>query len=214
MSYITTYADENGEMKSVTISDEDSIEALRNDYSQLIHRYNPKYVTIRRMQVEPGEAVHLRVTLNAPTHYLTKYDSTNPIACNSMSADVVMYMGYPLKPIHAFYNPDHYLASPNVFYQTGIWGKACIDRWIVFSSSMISTVDKLLNDMIHNPTVTRYDSAANPNLIEWHKKGVEMGCFPTINPKLLYASENNTKSAPPIPPRRNQPTPPPIPKRR
>ena len=113
-----------------------------------------------------------------------------------------------LSPISAVYAKDHYLASPNVFRS----GNACIDTWIPFTSSLTTVVDKLVHDMIHDPTVTRYDSMANSSVAQWHKDGVAVGRFPTIAPKLLYALEV-TK----LPPRRvdSKPlvTPPPLPGR-
>ncbi|MCD8068983.1 MAG: hypothetical protein LUE87_08870, partial [Lachnospiraceae bacterium] len=76
-------------------------------------------------------------------------------------------------------------------------GSACIDNWIPFTSSLVTVVEKLVHDMIHDPTVTRYDSMANSDMAQWHRNGVAAGRFPTIAPKLLYAPEN-----PLLPPRR------------
>ena len=116
---------------------------------------------------------------------------------------------YPLKSVSASYASDHYLASPNVFRS----GKACIDTWIPFTSSLTTVVDKLVHDMVHDPIVTRYDSMANSSVAQWHKDGVAAGRFPTIHPKLLYAPEmtalpprrvaSKLVSAPPLPVRRH-----------
>lgn len=192
---------------NISITTDDSIEALKNDYLQLIHMYNPRYVTIQRVQAGRGEALHLKVTVNAPSHYLTSEDDIAPKACNSMTVDVVCNPGYPMEPITAYYAKDHYLASPNVFRSS----HACIDTWIPFTSSLITVVEKLIRDMIHDPVVTRYDSMANPRMESWHKHGVSSGVFPTIKMKNLYAVEST-----PVPPRRttNAGRTPPLPGRR
>lgn len=185
MSYSTTYTDEMGHTREVSITDDDSQEALKNDYEEILRKYNSKYVMIERLQAKAGEAMHLKVTVNAPSHYLTTNEDSSPKVCESMNVEIICYPGYPLKALSAMYPKDHYLASPNVFRS----GNACIDTWIPFTSSLTTVVDKLVRDMIHDPGVTRYDSMANSSVSQWHKDGVSMGRFPTIQPKLLYAPE-------------------------
>lgn len=193
MSYSTTYTDAKGQTQTITISEQDSREALRNHIRALESRYNPEYVTIERVQAKAGELAHLKIGVkNVRTHYLTSGSDSSPKETSSMAADVIVYMGYPFKAVEARYPEKRYLASPNVFRS----GKACIDSWTIGTSSLITVADKLLNDMIHNPAVTRYDSEANSYMDEWHKSGVAKGEFPTLNPKLLEASFA------PIPPRR------------
>ena len=208
MSYTADYTDENGNTRAVSITEEDSREALKNDYNEIIHKYDSKYVVIQREHAKPGEALHLKLTVNAPSHYLTDKDDTIPKQCQSMTADIICYPGYPLKSVSATYKEDHYLASPNVF-RSGI---ACIDTWIPFTSSLTNVVDKLVHDMIHDPCVTRYDSMANSSVAQWHKDGVAAGYFPTISPKLLYAREITALPLRRIT-RRSLPTPPPMPRR-
>ncbi len=193
MSYTTNYTDACGHTREVSITKEDSAEALKNDYREIVRKYNPKYVTIQRVQAKVGEAMHLKVTVKAPSHYLTSGDDSTPKACESMTANIIAYPGYPLKAVSASYASDHYLASPNVFRS----GNACIDTWIPFTSSLTTVVDKLARDMIHDPAVTRYESMANSGMAQWHKDGVANGRFPTIHPKLLYAPETTA-----LPPRR------------
>lgn len=209
MSYTANYTNEDGTIREVEITEDDSREALKNDYQEIMRKYDPRYVTIQRVQAASGEALHLKVTVNAPSHYLTSKDDISPKACDSMTVDIVCYPGYPLKSVSAYYASDHYLASPNVFR----FGTACIDTWIPFTSSLVTVVDKLIHDMIHDPVVTRYDSMANRDMEQWHKDGVTAGRFPTIRPKLIYAAELRA-----LPPRRNanRPavTPPPLPGRR
>lgn len=209
MSYSTTYTDEHGNAREVSITEEDSVEALKNDYEEIVRKYNPKYVTIQRVQAKPGEAMHLQVTVNAPSHYLSHKEDAVPKACGSMTVDIICYPGYPLKSVSASYASNHFLASPNVFRS----GKACIDTWIPFKSSLVTVVEKLVRDMIHDSNVTQYDSMANSSVEQWHKDGVASKRFPTIPPKLLYAP-----TLTPLPPRKTaskpRAAPPPLPGRR
>ena len=71
MSYTTNYTDEYGHTREVSITEEDSAEALKNDYLEIVRKYNPKYLTSQRVQAKAGEAMHLKVTVKAPSHYLT-----------------------------------------------------------------------------------------------------------------------------------------------
>lgn len=208
MTYSVTYQDETGASRVASISENDYLEALENDYLDLQRRYNARYVTIQKIHAEPGEALHLVVTVNAPSHYLTSLNDKAPKECRGMSVHIICYPGYPLKSVYAYYAPDHFLASPNVFRS----GVACIDNWIPFTSSLTTVVDKLVHDMIHDPVVTRYDSMANGDMEQWHKSGVASRQFPTLPPKLLYV--------PDLPPRRprhaaaSRPIPPPLPPRK
>lgn len=205
MSYSAVYTDENGKSHTINIADADSIEAIRNDCEALMKRYNSQFVRIERTQTQPGEALHLQITTFAPSHYLESDKDTVPKSCNSMTAHIIVYPGYPLKAVTAYYPASRYLASPNVFRS----GRACIDNWIPMTSSLLSVADKMIMDMIHNPNVTRYDSPANASMIDWHKKGVLEGRFPTVSPKLVM-----TVAPPALPSRRSRTVAPPLPSRR
>ena len=197
MNFSVAYTDKNGVSRKYTLRESESTEALKNDYDELMRTYDPGYVKIERIKAGQGEALHLRVTVNARSHYLTSPRDKRPKACDSMSVEVICYPGYPLKAVTAMYDRNHYLASPNVF-KSGI---ACIDSWKPLKSSLLTVVQKLVMDMIHNPTVTRYDSMANAALFEWHRKGSKSGEFPTVDPSMLYARRDDT-SSPCLPPRR------------
>ncbi len=209
MSYSANYVDEHGKSHIISVSDSESREALKNDYNTIIKKYNPEIVTIERLKANPGEELHMKITVNAPSHYLVSQDDTKPKPCNSTSFEIIVYLGYPLKSISAFYPKDRYLASPNVFRS----GVACIDHWIPLVSSLVTVVEKLIMDVIHNSNVTRYDSMANPTLEKWHKEGVAEKRFPTMNLSKIYTpamvplpsrSERIISSdAPPLP-RRNR----------
>ncbi len=166
MVYTGTYIDENGVGHEISLTEEDSIEALKNDRDALLRRYNTQRVTVRQVKAQEGEAMRFQLTLHAPTHYLTSEDDTEPKPCDEMTCTLVCMPGYPITPMKAGYAPDRHLASPNV----GRSGWACIDEWKVGVSSMLTVGDKLLHDMIHDPSVTRYDSVANSDVVAWHKR--------------------------------------------
>ena len=207
MNYTADYTDEKGRVTKVTVTEEESREALRNDYEKLMKTYNPSIVKITRELAQTGEAMRLSIQVNAPTHYLTSQEDRTPKSCSSMTATMVVYPGYPLKGVKVFYPANHYLASPNVFRS----GNACIDTWVVFTSSILTVAEKIIMDMIHNPAVTRYNSMANPWMEDWHKDGVEKGLFPTIPPRRVYAllampprKRPKTTTFPPMPPRKRR----------
>lgn len=209
MSYSAKYTDENGVERMISVTEEDSNEALINDYNEIMRRFNPEYVIIRKVRTRPGEALHLKVTVNAPTHYLDGPKDTKPKNCSSMTVDIICYPGYPLRAIRAYYDEHRYLASLNVFSS----GSACIDQWIPMTSSLVTVTEKLVKDMTHNTEVTRRDSQANSSIIDWYDDCVAKGKFPTIEPRLLYAPEQTA-----LPPRRTvrraPEAPPPMPRRR
>ena len=207
MAYSTTYTDERGSSVPVSISDEESREAIRNDWNVLRGMFNHRYVTVEEAACESGEEFRFRITVHAPSHYLTDRDDASPKSCSSMSAEVTVFLGYPLKSVKATYPAKRRLASPNVFRS----GAACIDEWKIYTSSMLTVAEKLVKDMIHDPAVTRYDSMANGDVADWHRAGVASGRFPTISPKLLEAPQR-----PPLPVRRAASglgAPPPLPRR-
>jgi len=204
--FSTTYRDENGS-RVVSVSAEDSRLALKNDFDEILRNYDPNIVTIERCPTDPGESLHLKITVHAPSHYLAYESDTDPKPCDNMTAYVICYPGYPLRSIRAYYMPNYRLASPNVFSS----GAACIDTWIPFTSSLVTVVEKLVHDMIHDPQVTRYDSVACNSMVIWHRSHVQTGEFPTIPPRNLYARQTT-----PLPPRRNRAqtnTLPPLPRR-
>ena len=101
MAYSTTYTDERGSSVPVSISDGESREAIRNDWNVLRGMFNPRYVTVEEVACELGEEFRFRITVHAPSHYLTDRDDASPKSCSSMSAEVAVFLGYPLKSVKA-----------------------------------------------------------------------------------------------------------------
>ena len=85
MVYTGTYIDENGVGHEISLTEEDSIEALKNDRDALLRRYNTQRVTVRQVKAQEGEAMRFQLTLHAPTHYLTSEDDTEPKPCDEMT---------------------------------------------------------------------------------------------------------------------------------
>ena len=54
MSYSTNYTDEYGRTREVSITEEDSAEALKNDYQEILRKYDPRYVAIQRSRRRPA----------------------------------------------------------------------------------------------------------------------------------------------------------------
>lgn len=101
MVYTGTYIDENGVGHEISLTEEDSIEALKNDRDALLRRYNTQRVTVRQVKAQEGEAMRFQLTLHAPTHYLTSEDDTEPKPCDEMTCTLVCMPGYPITPMKA-----------------------------------------------------------------------------------------------------------------
>lgn len=174
----------------VEMTPEDCEEAVRNDCRELLQRYNPNIVNIRRKQAGPGELLHLEIGVRAPSYYLSGKEDLVPKSCNGMSAEMIVKdTGYPLmeNTIEVYYPVNRRLASANVFRS----GKACIDKHVPLKSTILNVADKILNDMIYNTKYNRFDSPACSELVDWHR-----GRKPTIDPKSLYPRRSS------LPPRR------------
>jgi len=210
MSHKIIVKDANGHDTEISLTAEESKRAIANDFEAMVAILNPKYVTVERLTAKSGEALHLKITVHAPSHYLTSATDTQPKATDSMSVEVVVKPGYPIEHVEASYPSNRFLASPNVFNDGG----ACIDTWIPFESSLANVVRKLVNDIVHNPQVTRYDSVARgdaptgPMIVQWHKDGVRNGQFPTVDPKKLFLRPLPPKREPNIPAMPVRPLPP------
>ena len=160
----------------------DSIEALVNDYEQMISTFNPKYVVFNRQQVPPGVMLLLKVDVNVPT-YVLKQNERNPIFTNGISFYISVPEGYPETKPEVYYGNEKWLASVNVFSNDK--HVQCIDTWTK-QSSLRSIAEKTLRDIIHDTSVTRYDNMATSTLATWQKSMDQKGEFPTMNPNLLF----------------------------
>lgn len=189
-----------------TITEEDSVEALRNDYAELIHHFDPKYVVIQRFKPPAGSMLLLRVTVNAPSFYLNSRVDALPKATNQMYFYINVYNGYPKVKPAVYYPKDRYLASVNTFRD----GAQCTDTWHTYSS-ITTLCEKTCRAIVQDPCVARFDSMANSSMENWQKERIKNGTFPTMMPgRLLYRKptvalpttpvhERPTKTPPPLP---------------
>ena len=90
MSYTTNYTNEYGHTEEVSITEVVSAEALKNHYMVNIIKYYQTNVTIQMVQAKTGEAMHLKVTVKAPSHYLTSF-SVNPTYSARICGCIIVY---------------------------------------------------------------------------------------------------------------------------
>lgn len=174
----------------ITLTKEDSIVALRNDYQELLSMFNPRVVLISREAAPAGAMCLLKVRVIAPTFMLQSENDVSPKSVGELTFFVKVFEGYPqVKPL-VYYPPHCRLASVNVFFN----GTQCTSDWFAYSS-ICTLVEKTVRDIVHDPCITRYDSMAYGGVANWQREMVKRGAFPTINLKDLYAV-GNTSSLP------------------
>ncbi len=185
----------------------DSLMALRNDEREMLAAFNPEKVRIEPTEAPTGMMSKYKVTVNVPTHYLEDNELKNPIPTNSIVFYVEVLNGYPKTKPRVYYPSGKRLASVNVFAPDAhnrMRCAQCTDEWYPKTSSLFLLVEKTVRDIIHDPSVCRYDSMANTSLETWHKENVKNKRFPTVDPAELYRKNTvelttSTKRIPPLP---------------
>lgn len=138
-----------------------SIEALRNDYDELLRAFNPRYVTIcqaPKTQDQAGLMCILRVTVKVPTYYLTGESDRKPKKTDGLTFEILVAEGYPKVKPTVRYVGGKRLASVNVFPN----GVQCTDQWKE-GCSLFTLAKKTISDIVHESVVTRYNSRATPS---------------------------------------------------
>ncbi len=159
-----------------------TIEAIRNEYRDICEMITPN-VKIKRLKPNPGSLCLWEFTVNAPTYYLTSGLDIIPKKTNSIVFYLDILNGFPKVKPHVYYNSSKILASVNVFTS----GSQCIDNWHYDpenagkSSSLEGTVRKTLMDIIHDPSVTRFESMANGSLESWQRRMYSSGKLPSCS---------------------------------
>lgn len=161
----------------------DSREALKNDYIELISAFNSEIVEIKRLDAPDGSMCLLSVRVKAPAYIVTSPSDTTPKLCDELTFYVDVKQGYPLTKPHVYFKVDNRLASVNTFSD----GTECIDVWNPESSSLRTCIEKTVRDVIHDPSVSNYDSMAYSPLKIWQEDMTARGELPTINPALILA---------------------------
>lgn len=170
----------------------DSVEALKNDYYEAITTFNPNIITITRVKPEDGDMCCLKVHVKAPCYILKNQSSNTPVRVNENTFFVKVKSGYPVSKPVVYYSDDAMNASVNTFRS----GTQCTDQWNPSSSSIRTAIEKTIRDIIHDPTVTRYDSMANGNLKEWQQNLERQHIIPTIDPAIILKRDEVRHSLP------------------
>lgn len=180
-----------------------TIEAIKNEYKDICDMLSPN-VTIRRLKPSPGSLCSWEFTVNAPTYYVKNAYDRFPKRTDSIVFYFNIPSNYPKSGPHIYYPHNKMLASVNVYTS----GTQCIDQWLYdaersgSNSSLESAVRKTIMDIIHDPSVTRFDSMANSSLCCWQKSMFASGKLPTCSLSHVFKPETGSASmhaAPPLP---------------
>ncbi len=160
----------------------ESIEAIRNEYREICDMLTPN-VILKRLIRDRGSLCLWEFTVNAPTYYITGAGDVNPKRTDSIIFYLDIRNGYPRTKPSVYYGRNKILASVNTFTS----GSQCTDEWHFDeqnsgkNSTLESIVRKTVMDIIHDPSVTRFDSMANHYLYSWQKKMFESGALPSCS---------------------------------
>lgn len=164
----------------MSMVNDDVREAIVNEYRD-IKELLTENVLITRLTAPAGSICLWRFDVNAKSHYLIGKDDTVPKETEITTFWLDVKDGYPKVKPYVYYMPDRRLASINVFRN----GAQCIDEWKYDekhagnNSSLLTTVQKTIKDIIHDPSVSRFDSMANDKLAEWQRENIMNHNFPT-----------------------------------
>lgn len=203
----------------MTNIDDEVVEAIVNEFTD-INNLITENVRILRLKAPEGSICLWRFDVNAKSHYLESENDTDPKETNLTTFWLDVKDGYPKSKPLVYYEPNHRLASVNVFRN----GVQCIDEWHYDeeyagnNSSLLMVVEKTIKDIIHEPSVSRFDSMAYVPLADWQKKNIESKAFPTCKLSHVFRIGDNSETAfvpPKLPARpvRNNNTPPALPVR-
>jgi ubiquitin-protein ligase len=174
--------------------DNDHIEALQNDYAELIRAFNPDIVKIEPVQASIDMMCKLKVTVTSPdrpSYVLANSAGKGPKQSQSIVFFIDVPAGYPAAKPDIYYQEGGYLAHVNAFRH----GAQCTDTWKPYSS-LLSIAEKTIKAIIYVPEVVRYDSMANSDLRDWQKDKTASGEFPLFSPELIYARYKKHTSLP------------------
>lgn len=171
------------------MTDEEKREMLVNEMRDVLLLVTDK-VKINDIETDDYLA-RFEVKVQAPTYYLTSRTDNNPKPTNEIIFYVDIPDNYPVDGPHVYYSPDKYLASINVYGS----GTQCIDTWRFnpehagANTTLVGTIRKTVMDIIHDPSVSRYDSMANSKLADWQREKTASGELPTCRLSELLKTE-------------------------
>ena len=185
--------------------DENTIEVIKNEYIDMLGICTENLV-VKREKPPLGSLCLFHFTVNAPTYIITGPGDTEPKAVDCIDFYINVPVGYPKEKPSVYYVPGKILAGVNTFTT----GYQCIDDWIYDAnhagnnSSLVGTVRKTVRAIIHDPTVTRFDSMANGSLKEWQLDKTNKKEFPSCSLSRVLKSDDDSHEIIPSLPKRNR----------
>lgn len=195
---------------------EDVVEALANELRDIKEMVTDN-VRITRLKAPEGSYCLWKFDVHAPTHYLEGEKDKNAKPTEDISFWLDVKEGYPRTKPCVYFKPNFRLAGSNTFRN----GVECIDEWKYDSdhasgnSSLVTTVRKTIKDIIHDPSVARFDSPANGDMIAWQKNNIDNHSFPTCRLNHVFKMDDGvaTNEPPALPTKRATNEPPALPVR-
>lgn len=179
------------------ISD-DVKEAIVNEFQDILEMVTEN-VVVTRLKPQAGSICLWQFEVYAPSHYLEGEKDITPKSTDKTTFWMDIREGYPMTQPHVYYLSNRRLASANVFKN----GTQCIDEWVYDeehagnNTSLVTTVRKTIKDIIHDPSVCRFDSPANGDMIAWQKGNIENYMFPTCSLSHVFKMEGTMKNSTP-----------------
>lgn len=164
-----------------TPTQQESLEALVNDWKDLCMAFNPDIVSLQREQAPEGAMLLVKVTVHAPSYEIVDGGDDTPQRVEQQDFRLLVYNGYPAVKPKVYFGPKSRNASVNCFQSK----TQCTDEWGPYSS-LLTLVEKTVKDIIHDPSVTRYNSMAYGALEHWQREMTSKGILPTIPPERIY----------------------------
>lgn len=180
----------------------DVVEAITNEYQDIRDMLTDK-VKVERLPAPAGSDCLWKFVVYAPAYIIKQYGDTHPVRVDHIVFYLDVKHGFPKAKPEVRYEKGQILASINTFASNGV---QCIDDWLYDemnagkNSSLAGTVRKTLMDIIHEPSVSRYDSMANSSLADWQRSMTEKKAFPTCPLNQLIRGENGTRNKASVPP--------------
>lgn len=195
---------------------EDVVEALTNEFRDIMEMVTDN-VKVTRLPAAGGSYCLWKFDVHAPTHYLEGEKDTNPKNTDDITFWLDVKEGYPRTKPCVYFKSNFRLAGANTFRN----GVECIDEWkydanhASGNSSLVTTVRKTIKDIIHDPSVARFDSPANGDMINWQKKNIDNHTFPTCRLSHVFKMDTgmSISKLPELPTKRNADVPPALPVR-
>lgn len=203
-----------------TLTEQDSIGALRRDYRELMNTFDPDVVTVKRTVAPKGSMALLEFTVSVLKYrsgglfYLDTYDFQKPKETEKLTFYMNVYHGYPAVKPEVYYPANRRNAHVNVFPPES----RDLDHDVAYqctgdfepNSSLTTLARKVILSILHDETLTDYDSTAcrSEKEIKWQKEMAAAGKFPAIpvvkihckqETAALIGKKPGSVKAPPLP---------------